>query len=84
MSRDEISQGCIESGMDFPHWWGWCWACQRKRAEIRNEELNQQILVEMKRRNDLLEQQLSGEGIEIKRPARYTPEPTPTKFTRRI
>ena len=86
MSSNEMSRGCIESGMDFPHWWGWCSSCQKKRADIRNEDLNQQMLIEMKRGNDLLEQQLLGEGIEIRKSKQYTPQPqiSEPKFTRRI
>jgi hypothetical protein len=64
--------------LDFPHKPAWCGICYEDARQGRMERIQQETLDELKRRNELLEEELDLELSGRRRPRRqYTPPPPP-------
>jgi len=66
--------------LDYPHKPVWCDACYGDARQTRMERIQRETLAALKRRNDLLEEELDLEFSGRRRPRREaSPPPAPEK-----
>ena len=76
----EMSKDCEDFGIDFPHAPPACPACFDKELEARARQLQEELLRETKRSNDLKERELmEGNGGGARTPPPHAPSYTPRK-----
>ena len=61
--------------LNYAHTPVWCDACWEDTRQARMETIQRETLEELKRRNDLLEEQLDLEYSGMRRPRREAPPP---------
>ena len=63
--------------LNYAHAPVWCDVCWEDARQIRSEKTQRETLVELKRRNELLEEELELEYRGMRRPRREPPLPPP-------
>jgi len=63
--------------LNYAHAPVWCDACWEDARQARTETIQRETLVELRRRNELLEEELELEYSGMRRPRREPPPPPP-------
>jgi hypothetical protein len=69
--------------LNYAHAPVWCDACWEDARQARTETIQRETLVELKTRNELLEEELDLAYRDLRKPRREAPPPPPMRYPKK-